>query len=142
MSDERESAPQVLPPWHPVGYVYLAWFPDPIAAYKIGHSRNVRARVHSLKQKYNCKVEMRKIYGPHLACEVLEASLHNHFQHRRREQTEFFSLTPKEVDSFETTARAVETYLLPMEIFRLQSLLHQSEAESHEGKGGPADPTS
>jgi hypothetical protein len=111
------------------GQVYLAWCYSPVDAYKIGHCHDWERRKHSLKKKHGCNIKDRGVYGSLVLRELLEAALHNHFNHCRRGRTEFFNLSQEEVDDFPTTLSEVEWHLMPVEIFRLESRLRQLVAE-------------
>ena len=94
----------LLPTW---GYVYLLKSSD---AYKIGMSKDAAQRKKRIEKDKKLNLELIHEF-PSNDYERAEATLHLDFAHCRRKRTEFFDLTPSEVERIQAISSM--DFLLP-----------------------------
>jgi hypothetical protein len=88
----------LLPTW---GYVYLLKSSD---AYKIGMAKDTAKRRKRIEKDKKMNLEFIHEF-PSNDYERAEATLHRDFAHCRRKRTEFFELTPEEVEQIQAISQ-------------------------------------
>ena len=88
----------LLPTW---GYVYLLKSSD---AYKIGMAKDTAKRKKRIEKDKNMNLKLVHEF-PSNDYERAEATLHLEFDHCRRKRTEFFELTPDEVERIQAISQ-------------------------------------